>query len=63
MQFGLGEFYLSRGDYLKSIPYYKRALPYQNELDGTNIALRLAEALSASGDFERVSLLQTGHRK
>lgn len=52
VQFGLGEFYLSRGDYLKSIPYYKRVLPYQKELDGTNIALRLAEAFSASGDFE-----------
>lgn len=50
--FGLGEFYLSRGDYLKAIPYYKRALPYQEELDGTNIALRLAEAYSGSGYFE-----------
>lgn len=50
--FGLGEFYLSRGDYQKSIPYYKRVLPYQDELDGTNIALRLAEAYSASGYFE-----------
>ncbi|MFN7252218.1 MAG: tetratricopeptide repeat protein [Anaerobacillus sp.] len=50
--FGLGEFYLARGDYLKSIPYYKRVLPFQEELDGTNIALRLAEAYSASGYFE-----------
>lgn len=50
--FGLGEFYLSRGDYLKSIPYYKRVIPFQEELDGTNIALRLAEAYSASGYFE-----------
>ncbi|MCT8138905.1 tetratricopeptide repeat protein [Anaerobacillus sp. CMMVII] len=50
--FGLGEFYLFRGDYLKSIPYYKRVLPFQEELDGTNIALRLAEAYSASGAFE-----------
>ncbi len=50
--FGLGEFYLSRGDYLRSIPYYKKVLPFQSELDGTNIALRLAEAYSASGHFE-----------
>ncbi|RXJ03960.1 hypothetical protein DS745_00795 [Anaerobacillus alkaliphilus] len=50
--FGLGEFYLSRGDYLRSIPYYKKVLPFQDELDGTNIALRLAEAYSASGSFE-----------
>jgi tetratricopeptide (TPR) repeat protein len=50
--FGLGEFYLSRGDYLKSIPYYKQVLPHQEDLNGTNIALRLAEAFSASGAFE-----------
>ncbi|OIJ14799.1 hypothetical protein BKP37_07420 [Anaerobacillus alkalilacustris] len=52
VQFGLGEFYISRGDYVKSIPYYKRALPFQKNLEGTNIALRLAEAFSASGAFE-----------
>lgn len=50
--FGLAEFYLSRGDYLKSIPYYKQVLPYQEELEGTNIGLRLAEAFSGSGAFE-----------
>ncbi|OIJ15838.1 hypothetical protein BKP35_02270 [Anaerobacillus arseniciselenatis] len=50
--FGLGEFYLARGDYLKSIPYYKRVLASNEDLDGTNIALRLAEAYSATGYFE-----------
>lgn len=50
--FGLAEFYLSRGDYLKSIPYYKQVLPFQEELEGTNIGLRLAEAFSGSGAFE-----------
>ncbi len=52
VQFGLGEFYLSRGDYLKSIPYYKRVIASEEELDGTNIELRLAEAYSATGYFE-----------
>ncbi len=50
--FGLGEFYIARGDYLKSIPYYKRVLPYQQDFPKTNIALCLAEAYSASGYFE-----------
>lgn len=50
--FGLGEFYSARGDYAKSIPYYKKVLPFQEQLSGTNIHLRLAEAFSANGYFE-----------
>lgn len=50
--FGLGEFYSARGDYSKSIPYYKKVLPFQDQLNGTNIHLRLAEAFSATGYFE-----------
>ncbi|MCD8501568.1 MAG: tetratricopeptide repeat protein [Bacillaceae bacterium] len=50
--FGLGEFYSARGDYATSIPYYKKVLPFQEQLSGTNIHLRLAEAFSANGYFE-----------
>ncbi|MGO4888103.1 tetratricopeptide repeat protein [Anaerobacillus sp. MEB173] len=52
ISFGLGEFYLDRGDFLKSIPYYKQALSKREQLPDCNIELRLAEAYSASGQFE-----------
>ncbi|UOE92328.1 tetratricopeptide repeat protein [Alkalihalobacillus sp. LMS39] len=50
---GLGEFYLERGDYQKSIPHLKKAL-YANEptFESFHIELRLAEAFSAAGEFE-----------
>ncbi|MBM7094640.1 tetratricopeptide repeat protein [Bacillus sp. H-16] len=54
LHYGLGEFYLNRGDYNKSIPYYKKAI-HDNDLpddDQINPSLRLAEAYSATGQFE-----------
>ncbi|MDQ0257463.1 tetratricopeptide (TPR) repeat protein [Evansella vedderi] len=52
--YGLGEFYLSRGDYQQSIPYFKRVI-YQDDLkniEELNPYLRIAEAYSATGQFE-----------
>ncbi|WP_026689496.1 tetratricopeptide repeat protein [Alteribacter aurantiacus] len=54
LQYGLGEFYLNRGDYNKSIPYYKKAI-HDDQLpddDQINPSLRLGEAYSATGQFE-----------
>ncbi|MBB5172876.1 tetratricopeptide repeat protein [Texcoconibacillus texcoconensis] len=54
IQYSLGEFYLSRGDYNKSVSYYKKvnhqkdaSLPKELKPE-----LRLAEAYSATGQFE-----------
>ncbi|TSB46925.1 tetratricopeptide repeat protein [Alkalicoccobacillus porphyridii] len=52
ISYGLGEFYLDRGDYMKSIPHLKKALHQKDELSGIAIELKLAEAYSASGEFE-----------
>ena len=52
IDFGLGEFYLSKGDYKKSIPYYRSALKDAQTIGNRNLNLCLAEALSMSGKFE-----------
>ncbi|KMK76426.1 tetratricopeptide repeat protein [Alkalihalobacillus pseudalcaliphilus] len=53
VSFGLGDFYLGRGDYQKSIPYLKKALHQKSELpEEVRIELKLAEAYSAGGQFE-----------
>ncbi|WP_232718577.1 tetratricopeptide repeat protein [Bacillus sp. FJAT-45037] len=52
ISYGLGEFYLERGDYNKSIPYFKKAVHRQDELPGLHVELKMAEAFSASGQFE-----------
>ncbi|ADU30147.1 tetratricopeptide repeat protein [Evansella cellulosilytica] len=52
--YGIGEFYLDRGEYQRSIPYFKKVI-HDHKLDdsnGLNPALRLAEAFSTSGQFE-----------
>ncbi|WLR53084.1 tetratricopeptide repeat protein [Bacillus tianshenii] len=53
VDFGLGEFYLSRGDYKKSIPYYENVLKEHEQIGSSNVHLCLAEALSTSGQFEK----------
>lgn len=53
--YGLGEFYLSRGDYQKSLPFFKKVInneKFLREHDTLNPHLRLAEAYSATGLFE-----------
>ena len=52
LQFGLGEFYLSRGDYQRSIPYFKKVIQQKlSEDHPLNPYLRIAEAYSATGQF------------
>ncbi|RAK22148.1 tetratricopeptide repeat protein [Anoxybacillus vitaminiphilus] len=52
IQFALGEFYLTKGEYQKSVEFYKKVLEKETALAGTSISQRLAEALSLSGRFE-----------
>ncbi len=52
ISYGLGEFYLERGDYNKSIPYLKKVLHSSEPLPDVQIELKMAEAYSASGQFE-----------
>lgn len=52
ISFALGEFYVSLGDFKKSVPYYREALSGGSSIDGENIHLRLAESLGGSGQFE-----------
>ncbi|WP_100398560.1 tetratricopeptide repeat protein [Bacillus sp. FJAT-44742] len=49
---GLGEFYIERGDFNKSIPYLKQANEKGFQFPEGSLALRLAEAYSATGQFE-----------
>ncbi|GEL07407.1 tetratricopeptide repeat protein [Salisediminibacterium halotolerans] len=54
LQFGLGEFYLNRGDYQKAISYYKKVV-HQGQLPNDlpiEPKVKLAEAFSATGQFE-----------
>lgn len=52
IDFGLGEFYLTQGHHIKAVPYYEAVINTKGELANENIELRLAEALSGSGQFE-----------
>ncbi|TWI58870.1 Flp pilus assembly protein TadD [Halalkalibacter nanhaiisediminis] len=52
ISYGLGEFYLERGDYIKSIPYLKKAVHSTEKIPNVHLELQLAEAYSASGQFE-----------
>lgn len=52
VSYGLGVFYLERGDYLKSIPYLKKAVHANERIPDEQLELHLAEAYSASGQFE-----------
>ncbi|MFB4163405.1 tetratricopeptide repeat protein [Alteribacillus sp. JSM 102045] len=49
---GLGDYYLERGDFAKSIPYLKQAERHGFEFPEGGLDLRLAEAYSATGEFE-----------
>ncbi|RSL33800.1 hypothetical protein D7Z54_08910 [Salibacterium salarium] len=49
---GLGDYYLERGDFSKSIPYLKQAERLGFEFPEGSLDLRLAEAYSSTGEFE-----------
>lgn len=50
--FALGEFYFHQGQYKHAIPYYKAIVKDQMSISGVYIDQRLAECLSAIGEFE-----------
>ncbi|WP_096200924.1 tetratricopeptide repeat protein [Bacillus sp. FJAT-45350] len=50
--YGLGQFYLERGDYNKSIQFFKKVLQSGETFEHVSINLCLAEAYSATGQFE-----------
>lgn len=52
IDFALGELYNEQGEVTKAIQAYERVLKEQTEVTGVNIYHRLADLLSASGDFE-----------
>jgi tetratricopeptide (TPR) repeat protein len=52
ISYGLGEFYLERGDYVKSIPHLKKAVHSSEQIPNVHVELLLAEAYSATGQFE-----------
>nr|WP_275899566.1 tetratricopeptide repeat protein [Bacillus piscicola] len=49
---GIGDFYLERGDFNKSIPYLKQTENKGFEYPEGSVELKLAEAYSATGEFE-----------
>lgn len=52
IDFALAEFYLSQGDYKKSGTLYKEVVKEQEIIGGVNVNSRIAESLSAAGEFE-----------
>jgi tetratricopeptide (TPR) repeat protein len=52
VDFALAEFYLSQGDYRKSSNLFKEIVKEQEIIAGINVNSRIAECLSAAGDFE-----------
>ncbi|MCY8515004.1 tetratricopeptide repeat protein [Bacillus atrophaeus] len=52
IDFALGELYYTQGAYAKAIQYLKKTAEEQSEIGGVNVHQRLAESLSASGEFE-----------
>ncbi|WP_226666858.1 tetratricopeptide repeat protein [Metabacillus litoralis] len=52
IDFALGEFYFHQGQYMHAIPFYQNIENEQQVISGVHIKLRLAECLSAVGNFE-----------
>ncbi len=52
IDFALGELYFHLGKYKKAIAYYETVLQEMDEVSNINIHNRLAESLSANGQFE-----------
>lgn len=52
IDFALGEFFFSIGEYKRSIIYYENMLPEIKELAEISIEARLAEAYAACGEYE-----------
>ncbi|MED4070350.1 tetratricopeptide repeat protein [Priestia endophytica] len=52
IDFALGEFFLSQGEFKNAQKYYKKLLKIEEDFNGTNLHHRLAESLSGLGQFE-----------
>ncbi|WP_010631668.1 tetratricopeptide repeat protein [Sporolactobacillus vineae] len=52
VQLALGEFYLDTGEEIKAVKFLRKVVD-NNQLEGQNVALKLAKALSLSGEFEQ----------
>lgn len=52
IDFALGELYFHQGHYHRAIPYFKDVLKEHTVITGVNVYQRLAESISASGEFE-----------
>ncbi|MEN8700771.1 tetratricopeptide repeat protein [Bacillus infantis] len=52
IDFALGELYLEQGKFIEAIKSYEKVLESSQEIAGTNVNQRMAEALSAGGAFE-----------
>ena len=52
IDFALGELYSDQGEIIKAMNAYEMVLREENEIAGVNIHGRIADLLSASGDFE-----------
>jgi tetratricopeptide (TPR) repeat protein len=52
IDFALGEYYFSKYEYSKAIPYYEGLTSKDIDLKGVNKKLRLAECLSAEGEWD-----------
>jgi tetratricopeptide (TPR) repeat protein len=52
IDFALGELYFHQGKYNHAIPYYESVMKEQTSISGIYIGHRLAECLSATGEFE-----------
>lgn len=60
IDFALGEFFFSIGEYSRSITYYENIFPETEELANVSIANRLAEAYAASGKYEEALKMYQG---
>lgn len=52
LDFALGELYFHQAQYKQAISYYQELLEEHNMISGVNLHQRLAECLSANGQFE-----------
>ncbi|MFC4387654.1 tetratricopeptide repeat protein [Gracilibacillus marinus] len=52
IDFALGEFFFSVGEYHKSTIYFEKLLEHTHEIAGVDIDLRLAESYALNGEFE-----------
>lgn len=52
IQLALGEFYLDTGEEIKAVKFLRKVVD-NNQLEDQNVAIKLAKALSLSGEFEQ----------